>query len=126
MSQDEYQRRALECMAWARLVKDPDQAALLLGMAQAWLRLADYALMFRDTADIAAIATPSLSQSVNAHRLSAGLRESIGAIRTARSAAISRNVQARVTVSDMHSRTVSVILRRRSAPSLKVNSRKTM
>ena len=59
MSQDEYQRRALECMAWARLVKDPDQAALLLGMAQAWLRLADYALMFRDTADIAAIATPT-------------------------------------------------------------------
>ena len=59
MSQDEYQRRALECMAWARLVKDPDQAALLLGMAQAWLRLADYALTFRDTAAIAAIATPT-------------------------------------------------------------------
>jgi hypothetical protein len=57
MSQDEYKRRALECTAWARLVKDPDQAALLLGMAQAWLRLADYALMFRNTADIAT-ATP--------------------------------------------------------------------
>jgi hypothetical protein len=53
MSQDEYRRRALECTALARLVKDPDQAALLLGMAQAWLRLA----MFRDTADIAVIAT---------------------------------------------------------------------
>jgi hypothetical protein len=57
MSQDEYKRRALECIASARLVKDPDQAALLLGMAQAWLRLADYVLMFRDTADIAVIAT---------------------------------------------------------------------
>ena len=48
---------------------------------------------------LAAMATPSLSQSVNAHRLSAGIRKSIGAIRVARSAAISRNVQARVTVS---------------------------
>jgi len=49
---------------------------------------------------LAAIATPSLSQSVNAHRLSAGIRKSVGAIRTARSAAISRNVQARVTVTN--------------------------
>jgi len=57
MSQDEYKRRASECTALARLVKDPDQAALLLGMAQAWLRLADYALTFRDTAATAVIAT---------------------------------------------------------------------
>ena len=49
---------------------------------------------------LAAITTPSFSQAVSAHRLTAGLRKSVGAIRVARSAAISRNVQARVTVSD--------------------------
>jgi len=57
MSQDDYQRRALECTALARLVKNPDQAAQLLGMAQAWLRLADYALMFQDAAAVIATQT---------------------------------------------------------------------
>ena len=48
---------------------------------------------------LAAIGSPSISTTLNAHRLTAGLRASVGAIRTARSAAITRNVSARVTVS---------------------------
>jgi len=48
---------------------------------------------------LAAITAPSFSTVVSAHRLTAGLRKSINAIRVARSAAISRNVQARIVVS---------------------------
>ncbi len=55
VSQDEYRRRALECIAVSRLVKNSEYRVLLLDMAQAWLRLADYAVMSGDTA--AAIAT---------------------------------------------------------------------
>jgi prepilin-type N-terminal cleavage/methylation domain-containing protein len=56
---------------------------------------------------MALIAMPSISAALNAHRLTAGLRESAGAIRTARSAAISRNRQARIVVS-ADGRTLSV------------------
>jgi len=41
VSQDEYRRRALECIAVSRLVKNSEYRVLLLDMAQAWLRLAD-------------------------------------------------------------------------------------
>jgi len=49
---------------------------------------------------LAAVTIPNLSGAVNAHRLQGGLRTTVGAIRVARSAAISRNIQGRVTVSD--------------------------
>jgi prepilin-type N-terminal cleavage/methylation domain-containing protein len=49
---------------------------------------------------LAAVTIPNLSGAVNAHRLQGGLRTSVGAIRVARSAAISRNIRGRVTVSD--------------------------
>jgi hypothetical protein len=57
VSQDEYRRRALECIAVARSLKDPSHAALLLGMAQAGLRLADYAAMY-DTAAVIGLNEP--------------------------------------------------------------------
>jgi prepilin-type N-terminal cleavage/methylation domain-containing protein len=49
---------------------------------------------------LALITFPSLSTALNAHRLTAGLRETLGAIRVARSAAISHNVQSRLVVSE--------------------------
>jgi hypothetical protein len=54
MSQDEYRRRALECIAVSRLVENSEYRVLLLGMAQAWLRLANYGMMFGDTAAVIA------------------------------------------------------------------------
>ncbi len=57
MSEDEYRRRALECIAVSRLAKNSEYRVLLLGMAQAWLRLADYAVMFGDTAAVIATKT---------------------------------------------------------------------
>jgi len=48
---------------------------------------------------LATMAFPSLSTSLGAQRLTAGLRKSVNAIRVARSTAISRNVQARIVVS---------------------------
>jgi len=48
---------------------------------------------------LAAVTVPSLSAAVNAHRLNASLRSTVGTIRVTRSAAIARNVQGRVTVS---------------------------
>lgn len=47
---------------------------------------------------LAAIAFPSLSSAVDAHRLTAGLRETVSAIRVARSTAVNRNQQARVVL----------------------------
>ncbi len=57
VSEDEYRRRALECIAVSRLAKNSEYRVLLLGMAQAWLRLADYAVMFGDTAAVIATKT---------------------------------------------------------------------
>jgi hypothetical protein len=57
MSKDEYQRRALDCLALAQLTKDPDHAGALLRMANAWLHLACYSVTFRDTAELVSIAT---------------------------------------------------------------------
>src|ERR1700752_3163777 len=47
---------------------------------------------------LAAVTFPSWSTAVNAHRLTAGLRTTVGCIRAARSAAIARNADVRVTV----------------------------
>jgi type II secretory pathway pseudopilin PulG len=47
---------------------------------------------------LAAATFPSWSTAVNAHRLTAGVRTTVGCIRAARSAAISRNADVRVTV----------------------------
>ena len=49
---------------------------------------------------LAAVTIPNLSGAVNAHRLQGGLRTTVGAVRVARSAAISRNIAGRLTVSD--------------------------
>lgn len=49
---------------------------------------------------LAAITFPGMAAGLNAHRLTAGLRETVGIIRVARSSAISRNVQGRVVVSE--------------------------
>jgi len=48
---------------------------------------------------LAAATFPSWSTAVNAHRLTAGVRTTVGAIRAARSAAISRNTDVRITAS---------------------------
>jgi prepilin-type N-terminal cleavage/methylation domain-containing protein len=48
---------------------------------------------------LAAISFPGMSSALNAHRLTAGLRGSVGCIRVARSSAISRNLQGRIVVS---------------------------
>jgi prepilin-type N-terminal cleavage/methylation domain-containing protein len=48
---------------------------------------------------LAAIGFPSMSSALNAHRLTAGLRGSVGCIRVARSSAINRNLQGRILVS---------------------------
>jgi type IV fimbrial biogenesis protein FimT len=47
---------------------------------------------------MAAITFPSLSSSLSAHRLMAGLRSTVGCIRVARSSAISRNKYSQVVV----------------------------
>ncbi len=57
VSEDEYRRRALECIAVSRLAKNSEYRVLLLGMAQAWLRLADYAVMVGNTAAVIAAQT---------------------------------------------------------------------
>lgn len=49
---------------------------------------------------LGAIAFPSLSSAVNAHRLTAGLRETVSTIRVARSTAVNRNQQARVVLAN--------------------------
>jgi Tfp pilus assembly protein FimT len=49
---------------------------------------------------LAAVTFPSLSSALSAHRLTAGLRESVGCIRVARSSAITRNLQGRIVVSE--------------------------
>jgi prepilin-type N-terminal cleavage/methylation domain-containing protein len=51
---------------------------------------------------LTAVALPSLSNALTAHSLAAGLRETAGIIRVARSAAITRNQQARITVGNDH------------------------
>ncbi len=57
VSEDEYRRRALECVALSQFAENSEYRVLLLGMAQAWLRLADYAVMFGDTAAVIATQT---------------------------------------------------------------------
>ena len=37
----DYQQKAAECLEQARAAKDPTNKALLLEMAQAWIRLAE-------------------------------------------------------------------------------------
>jgi len=48
---------------------------------------------------LAAVTFPSLSNALNSHRLTAGLRGAVGCIRVARSTAVTRNEQAQVVVS---------------------------
>lgn len=48
---------------------------------------------------LATVAFPGLSAALQSHRLTAGLRASVGAIRVARSSAISRNLPGRIVVS---------------------------
>jgi prepilin-type N-terminal cleavage/methylation domain-containing protein len=48
---------------------------------------------------LAAATIPSMSTALNAHRLNAALRETVGVIRVARSSAIVRHIQGRVVVS---------------------------
>src|SRR5262249_35024842 len=48
---------------------------------------------------LAAVTFPGMSSALNSHRLTAGLRSTVGSIRVARSAAVTRNVQSRVSVS---------------------------
>ena len=47
-----------------------------------------------------AVAVPSMSAALDAHRLTAGLRTTVGAVRAARSVAVTRNAQTRVVVDD--------------------------
>lgn len=49
---------------------------------------------------LAAVTFPGMAAGLSAHRLTAGLRETVGIIRVARSSAISRNVQGKIVVSD--------------------------
>jgi Tfp pilus assembly protein FimT len=45
------------------------------------------------------VAIPNLSSALQAHRLTASLRKTVGGIRVARSSAITRNQQSRITLS---------------------------
>jgi prepilin-type N-terminal cleavage/methylation domain-containing protein len=49
---------------------------------------------------LAAVTFPGMSSALNSHRLMAGLRGTVGAVRVARSSAVTRNVQSRVSVSE--------------------------
>ena len=49
---------------------------------------------------LAAATFPGMSSALNSHRLTAGLRSAVGSIRVARSSAVTRNVQSRVSVSE--------------------------
>ncbi len=49
---------------------------------------------------LTAIAIPNISSSLTAHQMTAGLRRTVGVIRVARSVAISRNQQARISRSN--------------------------
>jgi Tfp pilus assembly protein FimT len=49
---------------------------------------------------LAAVTFPSMSSALNSHRLTAGLRGAVGSIRVARSSAVTRNAQSRVSVSE--------------------------
>ena len=49
---------------------------------------------------LAAVTFPGMSSALNSHRLTAGLRGAVGSIRVARSSAVTRNVQSRVSVSE--------------------------
>jgi prepilin-type N-terminal cleavage/methylation domain-containing protein len=48
---------------------------------------------------LAAVTFPGMSSALNSHRLTAGLRSTVGVIRVARSSAVTRNVPSRVAVS---------------------------
>jgi Tfp pilus assembly protein FimT len=48
---------------------------------------------------LTAAALPNLSSALQAHRLTASLRKTVGCIRVARSSAITRNQQSRITLS---------------------------
>jgi type IV fimbrial biogenesis protein FimT len=56
---------------------------------------------------LTAVAMPNLSSALQSHRLTASLRKAVGCIRVARSAAITRNQQSRITLS-ADSRTLTV------------------
>jgi prepilin-type N-terminal cleavage/methylation domain-containing protein len=49
---------------------------------------------------LATVAFPGMSSALNSHRLMAGLRGTVGAVRVARSSAVTRNVQSRLSVSE--------------------------
>jgi prepilin-type N-terminal cleavage/methylation domain-containing protein len=49
---------------------------------------------------LAAVTFPGMSSALNSHRLMAGLRGAVGSIRVARSSAVTRNVQSRISVSE--------------------------
>jgi len=57
---------------------------------------------------LAAATIPGMSSAMNAHRLNAALRVTVGAIRVARSAAIAKHVQGRVTVTNSNTITAEV------------------
>jgi hypothetical protein len=42
-SADDYRRRAAECLAFAHQITDPDDKAMMIEIAAAWRRLADWA-----------------------------------------------------------------------------------
>ena len=42
-SADDYRRRAAECLAFAHRITDPDDKAMMIEIAAAWRRLADWA-----------------------------------------------------------------------------------
>ncbi len=52
MEGETYRRRAAECVRLAQLTNDNESKALLLKMAEAWLRLADSAESHRPGKDI--------------------------------------------------------------------------
>jgi type II secretory pathway pseudopilin PulG len=57
---------------------------------------------------LAAVTFPSWSAAVNAHRLTSGLRTTVASIRAARSAAVSRNSDVRITVANGQTLTTEV------------------
>jgi prepilin-type N-terminal cleavage/methylation domain-containing protein len=63
---------------------------------------------------LVAITFPNVSATLNAHRLTASLRSTVGSIRVARSAAIARNLPTRIVLNDA-GRTLGVEVNRAGA-----------
>jgi Tfp pilus assembly protein FimT len=70
------------------------------GKSQNGFTLLELLVIATIAATLVAVTIPGMSSALNAHWLKAGLRGAVGEIRVARSAAVTRNVRSRISVSE--------------------------